>query len=118
LKLLGIFRVPREVELKGLDIFKHGEPAYPLVAYGHGWDDDTVGAETMKYFSKTHAGLGEVDALAGAVEIRERSNTSEATRRRTLVETAEQQAAQRAWTNKVQDQKNVQPNEHIIHTHI
>ena len=24
----------------GLDIYKHGEPAYPLSAYGHGWLDD------------------------------------------------------------------------------
>uniref|UniRef100_A0A914XGP8 Ammonium transporter n=1 Tax=Plectus sambesii TaxID=2011161 RepID=A0A914XGP8_9BILA len=39
LRLLGLFRVPEEVELKGLDLYKHGEAAYPLVAYGHGWDD-------------------------------------------------------------------------------
>jgi hypothetical protein len=32
-------RVPREVEIRGLDIFKHGEAAYPLTAYGHGWGD-------------------------------------------------------------------------------
>ena len=31
-------RVPREVEIRGLDIFKHGEAAYPVTAYGHGWD--------------------------------------------------------------------------------
>lgn len=28
-----------EVEINGLDIYKHGEAAYPLHAYGHGWDD-------------------------------------------------------------------------------
>ncbi|CAL1540117.1 unnamed protein product [Lymnaea stagnalis] len=37
LKLAGLFRVIRETELKGLDIPKHGEPAYPLEAYGHGY---------------------------------------------------------------------------------
>ncbi|KAH7730633.1 Protein AMT-4 [Aphelenchoides avenae] len=39
LKKIGKFRVPREVEIKGLDIFKHGEAAYPLAAYGHGWEE-------------------------------------------------------------------------------
>lgn len=36
LHLLGIFRVSPELERKGLDIPKHGEPAYPLESYGHG----------------------------------------------------------------------------------
>lgn len=39
LKKIGKFRVTPEVEMKGLDIYKHGEAAYPLHAYGHGWDD-------------------------------------------------------------------------------
>uniref|UniRef100_A0AC35U7H8 Ammonium transporter n=1 Tax=Rhabditophanes sp. KR3021 TaxID=114890 RepID=A0AC35U7H8_9BILA len=39
LKVIGKFRVSEEVEMKGLDIYKHGEAAYPLHAYGHGWDD-------------------------------------------------------------------------------
>lgn len=39
LKLLKLFRVSEEVEVKGLDIFKHGEPAYPISAYGHGWTE-------------------------------------------------------------------------------
>ncbi|XP_052262886.1 putative ammonium transporter 1 [Dreissena polymorpha] len=36
LRLLKILRVPRDVELRGLDIPKHAEPAYPVEAYGHG----------------------------------------------------------------------------------
>jgi len=32
-------RIPAEIEVKGLDIYMHGESAYPLHAYGHGWDD-------------------------------------------------------------------------------
>ncbi|KAK6973707.1 ammonium transporter Amt1, partial [Biomphalaria glabrata] len=36
LKLAGILRVPKEVEMKGLDISGHNEPAYPLETYGHG----------------------------------------------------------------------------------
>ena len=34
------FRVSEETELKGLDIKKHGEPAYPTAAYGHGWEKE------------------------------------------------------------------------------
>uniref|UniRef100_A0A1I8FI26 Ammonium_transp domain-containing protein n=1 Tax=Macrostomum lignano TaxID=282301 RepID=A0A1I8FI26_9PLAT len=44
LHLLGMFRVPAEVEEKGLDIPKHGEPAYPLMAYGHGWGERQLSA--------------------------------------------------------------------------
>ncbi|XP_069131932.1 putative ammonium transporter 1 isoform X2 [Argopecten irradians] len=36
LKLFGLLRVPQDIEEKGLDIPKHGEPAYPPEAYGHG----------------------------------------------------------------------------------
>uniref|UniRef100_A0A7E4UWA3 Ammonium_transp domain-containing protein n=1 Tax=Panagrellus redivivus TaxID=6233 RepID=A0A7E4UWA3_PANRE len=39
LKKIGKLRVLPEVEIKGLDIYKHGEAAYPIHAYGHGWDD-------------------------------------------------------------------------------
>ena len=31
-------RVELDIEVRGLDIKKHGEPAYPTAAYGHGWD--------------------------------------------------------------------------------
>ncbi|XP_046378148.2 putative ammonium transporter 1 isoform X1 [Haliotis rufescens] len=37
LRLLGKLRVDEAVERKGLDIHKHGEPAYPMESYGHGW---------------------------------------------------------------------------------
>ncbi|CAG5135011.1 unnamed protein product [Candidula unifasciata] len=36
LKITGFFRVPEEIERKGLDVPKYGGPAYPLDAYGHG----------------------------------------------------------------------------------
>ncbi|XP_014669407.1 PREDICTED: putative ammonium transporter 1 [Priapulus caudatus] len=39
LKCMGILRVSREIESKGLDIPKHGEAAYPVEAYGHGWGE-------------------------------------------------------------------------------
>uniref|UniRef100_A0A1I7YPB2 Ammonium transporter n=1 Tax=Steinernema glaseri TaxID=37863 RepID=A0A1I7YPB2_9BILA len=39
LKKMKKLRVPEEIEIKGLDIYKHGEAAYPLHAYGHGWDE-------------------------------------------------------------------------------
>ncbi|CAJ0940078.1 unnamed protein product, partial [Mesorhabditis belari] len=39
LRRFGKLRVPAIIEIKGLDIYKHGEAAYPLHAYGHGWDE-------------------------------------------------------------------------------
>ncbi|KAH9518757.1 ammonium transporter Amt1 [Bulinus truncatus] len=36
MKYAGILRVSEEMEIKGLDIPKHNEPAYPLETYGHG----------------------------------------------------------------------------------
>lgn len=36
LRLLKVLRVPEDIELRGLDIPKHNEPAYPVEAYGHG----------------------------------------------------------------------------------
>uniref|UniRef100_A0A1I8GPP1 Ammonium transporter n=2 Tax=Macrostomum lignano TaxID=282301 RepID=A0A1I8GPP1_9PLAT len=51
LRLLKVFRVSREYEIKGLDFPKHGEMAYPLTAYGHGWKEDNavpeIGASEM-----------------------------------------------------------------------
>ncbi|XP_033102659.1 putative ammonium transporter 1 [Anneissia japonica] len=37
MRAVGILRVSSLIEEKGLDIAKHGEAAYPLTAYGHGW---------------------------------------------------------------------------------
>ena len=34
------FRIDKDTEVRGLDIKKHGEPAYPTAAYGHGWDNE------------------------------------------------------------------------------
>ena len=34
LKLAGLLRVDRQSEIVGMDIVKHGEPAYPVSAYG------------------------------------------------------------------------------------
>ena len=34
LKLLGLLRVDRQTEILGMDVVKHGEPAYPVAAYG------------------------------------------------------------------------------------
>ncbi|KAJ8023642.1 Ammonium transporter 1 member 2 [Holothuria leucospilota] len=40
LQLTGFLRVSEEIELKGLDIPKHGEPAYPPISYHVGWQSD------------------------------------------------------------------------------
>ncbi|PAA75047.1 hypothetical protein BOX15_Mlig006183g4 [Macrostomum lignano] len=42
LRLLKVLRVPPELEIKGMDYPKHGEMAYPLSAYGHGWKEDNA----------------------------------------------------------------------------
>ena len=34
------FRINQDVEVRGLDIYKHGEPAYPSAAQGHGWETE------------------------------------------------------------------------------
>ena len=34
LKCFGLLRVDRQSEIVGMDIVKHGEPAYPVAAYG------------------------------------------------------------------------------------
>ena len=36
---MKILRVAPDVEIKGLDIPKHAEPAYPVESWGSGWDD-------------------------------------------------------------------------------
>jgi len=40
LKAVGLLRVDADIEVRGLDIKKHGEPAYPTAAYGHGWEKE------------------------------------------------------------------------------
>ncbi|KAL9955945.1 hypothetical protein ACROYT_G037351 [Oculina patagonica] len=41
LRITKQLRVSEEIELKGLDIPKHGEPAYPPASYGDGWGSTT-----------------------------------------------------------------------------
>lgn len=50
-------RVPEEIELKGLDIPKHGEPAYPLDSYGDGWSAETLSAQPLPYIHKSTSHL-------------------------------------------------------------
>ncbi|KAI6222140.1 Ammonium transporter family and Ammonium transporter AmtB-like domain-containing protein [Aphelenchoides besseyi] len=65
LKKLNVLRVSEEVEVKGLDIFMHGECAYPLYSYGHGWEDQEL---------KSHVYLNNNDP---ANRTRKISNTAE-----------------------------------------
>lgn len=53
LKLAKKFRVPGDIERKGIDIWKHGEEAYPLVAYGHGWNELEETALALEHFRMT-----------------------------------------------------------------
>lgn len=59
LKKMHILRVSFELEFRGLDIPKHGEPAYPAEAYGHGWGEqgDTVGSMIQKLTKKNNPTL-------------------------------------------------------------
>ncbi|KAK0396554.1 hypothetical protein QR680_001765 [Steinernema hermaphroditum] len=52
LKKMNKLRVPEEIETKGLDIYKHGEAAYPLHAYGHGWDEFEQVADSRRKISQ------------------------------------------------------------------
>ncbi|KAE9553084.1 hypothetical protein FO519_003717 [Halicephalobus sp. NKZ332] len=69
LKRINKFRVSPEVEIKGLDIYKHGEAAYPIHAYGHGWDDvvSEDGTRTRAFSDKAEFSMEE---LAAAYERR------------------------------------------------
>ncbi|XP_069115081.1 putative ammonium transporter 1 [Argopecten irradians] len=48
LKAFKILRIPLEYELKGIDLPKHGQHAYPTEAYGHDWWDDIAEQKTEK----------------------------------------------------------------------
>ncbi|XP_069114826.1 putative ammonium transporter 1 [Argopecten irradians] len=39
MRAFNILRIPLEYELKGIDIPKHGQSAYPTTAYGHSWGE-------------------------------------------------------------------------------
>ncbi|EYC30931.1 hypothetical protein Y032_0004g1856 [Ancylostoma ceylanicum] len=75
LKKIGKLRVSEEVEINGLDIYKHGEAAYPLHAYGHGWDeyepikDKSTGRATNRRKFSDHAEIS-LEQLAAAYERR------------------------------------------------
>jgi len=46
LRALRILRVSAEIEKKGMDVIKHGEPAYPYASYGDGWEEGSYGWRT------------------------------------------------------------------------
>ncbi|KAK7098148.1 putative ammonium transporter 1 isoform X2 [Littorina saxatilis] len=59
LRLAGILRVSEDMERKGLDIPKHGEPAYPLESYGHGHIEKVlrmVESGQLQYYMQGSAG--------------------------------------------------------------
>uniref|UniRef100_A0A2C9L493 Ammonium transporter n=1 Tax=Biomphalaria glabrata TaxID=6526 RepID=A0A2C9L493_BIOGL len=57
LRYFGLFRVPPEIEMKGLDIPKHGEPAYPLEAYGHGYYEKVLAVLENGQLAQTEQGF-------------------------------------------------------------
>jgi len=77
LKALKALRVDPDIELKGLDIPKHGEPAYPAEAWGDGWGDflkyssNGLGASTPPRNGKpyTNQALDMDDMKQGNTEI-------------------------------------------------
>ncbi|XP_069195389.1 putative ammonium transporter 1 [Procambarus clarkii] len=48
LRLLGLLRVPPEMEIAGMDILKHGEPAYPADAWLESQYDGSVNTQENK----------------------------------------------------------------------
>ncbi|EDV19695.1 uncharacterized protein TRIADDRAFT_33117 [Trichoplax adhaerens] len=63
LNKFGMFRVSEEIELKGLDLPIHGEPAYPRAAYGSGWgmDDDYDVEESIILLKQRKTSVPEQD---------------------------------------------------------
>jgi len=57
LKVIGKLRVDPELEKKGLDIPKHGEPAYPLESYGHGYLERVITILENGHLGTTAMGL-------------------------------------------------------------
>ncbi|XP_013415373.1 putative ammonium transporter 1 [Lingula anatina] len=45
LKAFKLLRVEQELEIRGLDVPKHGEPAYPSEAWGDGWSAGHINAK-------------------------------------------------------------------------
>ncbi|XP_035672820.1 uncharacterized protein LOC118413492 [Branchiostoma floridae] len=54
MKCFGALRVDGEVEMQGLDVPKHDEPAYPQDGYGHGW---RLGSDNSKYAGVNNDGF-------------------------------------------------------------
>ena len=42
-----MLRVDADTEVRGIDIAYHGEPAYPIAAQGHGWDNEGIFASLL-----------------------------------------------------------------------
>lgn len=57
MNLIGVLRVDKDIELKGLDIPKHGEPAYPLDSYGDGWSEQPDPVKTIPFVHKSTSQL-------------------------------------------------------------
>ncbi|CBY33702.1 unnamed protein product [Oikopleura dioica] len=71
-----LLRVELDVEIRGLDIKKHGEPGYPTAAYGHGWDEEGSAEAATPFGGLGNAGgdLGrrDVQSLMGTPGFYER----------------------------------------------
>ncbi|XP_074660189.1 putative ammonium transporter 1 isoform X2 [Tubulanus polymorphus] len=55
LRVTGVLRVSKEYEIKGMDIPKHGEPAYPNASYGDGWpkeNSESQNGESIAFTNK------------------------------------------------------------------
>lgn len=78
LKAIGFLRVDADIEVRGLDIKKHGEPAYPTAAYGHGWEKEGDFDLTNLRYTKSHPNTGKTETAANNVTTKtEESNAYE-----------------------------------------
>ncbi|XP_045176658.1 putative ammonium transporter 1 [Mercenaria mercenaria] len=62
-----LLRVSFDYEMKGLDIPKHGETAYPAEAYGHGWGER---GDTLSGLAKKAIASSTVTAISEDVSIK------------------------------------------------
>jgi len=68
LRCFNMLRVSVDLEYKGLDIPKHGEPAYPRESYGHGYHEHVLRMSKAGALEDYHMGISNDGFLNDGIE--------------------------------------------------